>query len=157
MMANGCNFVLVDDDAVVLMLMESVLKAAFPDCRIVEFCNARNALLYILQRQPDAVITDYNMGEMSGLDLIQRLREAGMNNPIIMVSNHPLIRKKAVTAGATAFIDKIDIAERLVETVKDTLSPPVPSTSVIRENYFAPPSGETAERSRGNDTQSSGP
>ena len=139
---------MVDDDSVVLMLLERVLKVGFPDCHIVEFLNAENALFHILQQQPDAVITDYNMGEMSGVELIQRLREAGLNIPIIMVSNHPLIRQKAVTAGATAFIDKIEIAERLVETVRHS-SPSLASSessSSTARNYFPQQTDASTDR-----------
>src|SRR5690242_8969076 len=104
---NTHRFVVVDDDPFALMLLEGVLKAGFPDCAITEFRRSKEALAHILDDPPDAVLTDYKLGDMDGAELTTRLRSRGMELPVIMVSNHPCANEMADAAGATAFIEKL--------------------------------------------------
>jgi len=68
------------------------------------------------------VITDLNMPNMNGLDLIKKIRSAPVNKfcPIIMLTTESEISKKeeGKKAGATAWIVKPFTPENLLETIK---------------------------------------
>ena len=50
--------------------------------------SAHNALGELSQHEFDAVVTDHNMPEMSGEELIKRIRSSEPNIPIILVSGY---------------------------------------------------------------------
>ena len=121
------RFVLVDDDPLVLEFMEILLRTALPGSDLQKFAQSREALFHIMQDRPDFVVTDFQMPHLDGVELIQHLRDFGFEAPILMISNHPLVRPRALSAGATAFLDKIEIGEHLTETVKTILRNPTVS------------------------------
>jgi CheY-like chemotaxis protein len=65
----------VDDDPGLLELTELVLQSGGYELRA--FCNPYAALQALQQcsKPPDLLLTDYDMGTMTGIDLIERFRE----------------------------------------------------------------------------------
>jgi two-component system response regulator FixJ len=59
-------------------------------------------------REPGCVLTDLQMPQMSGLELLGRLREAGMALPVIVMTGRAERRmaEEAVRQGAAAFVHK---------------------------------------------------
>lgn len=53
-----------------------------------EFNSAENALPFILQTQPDLILTDIRMEKMSGLDLSKVLREKDVKSLIVLISGY---------------------------------------------------------------------
>ena len=76
----------VDDEPMLLDLAEMVLKPAGFDVRT--FVDPRRALAdYAAAKPPPSlVVTDFAMGEMTGLDLIRECRKLHPAQKIIMVS-----------------------------------------------------------------------
>ena len=124
---NTPHFVLVDDDPFALMLMEGLLKAAFAECRIDSLRDGDDALSHMLKETPDLVVTDYKMARMDGAELTSQLRSFGVDVPVIMISNHPFANDKAAAAGVTAFVEKMDVIEELIPTIKVQLLPTLES------------------------------
>lgn len=52
------------------------------------FCNAHDALKFISQNKTDVLFTDIKMPKMSGLELIQKIREYDSQIKIIVISGH---------------------------------------------------------------------
>jgi DNA-binding NtrC family response regulator len=105
--ARRASVLLVDDEAVQLTLLTAMLEktgrfAAHPVKSPVE------ALEMALAEEPDAVITDISMPEMSGLELTKRLREEYPTLPIIVVTGltGDETGSQAYAAGATDFTNK---------------------------------------------------
>lgn len=76
----------VDDDERILRLLQHVLeKDGF---RLVVARNGREALQLAAENEPQIIITDWRMPEMSGLDLCRRLKdsESLRNSYVIMLS-----------------------------------------------------------------------
>ena len=120
-MLDSHRFVIVDDDSQVLEFVELLLKDGFESCEVTKFGKSREALFYITRATPDLVITDFQMPQLNGLELVRHLRVYGFEEPVLLISNHPSIRAEALSAGATAFLDKIDMGDHLAETVKTIL------------------------------------
>jgi DNA-binding response OmpR family regulator len=88
---------------------------------ISQAVNGRDALKVLQQISPDLIITDLLMPEMSGFDLIARVREnAAWNSIVILVYSAMPTQEnesKALHLGANAYLKKPGTIEILVETV----------------------------------------
>jgi two-component system OmpR family response regulator len=98
--------------------MHHLLSEGFPGSSIASFSNAEDALHHIQNTGADILVTDHAMGTMTGTQLIEELRKQQFKIPIIMVSGNKEAEKEAFTAGATEFLHKDLVMDRLVERVK---------------------------------------
>ncbi len=73
---------LVDDDPQVLNLFESVLSRDYK----IEIADSGEAALEVMNDEIDACLVDRRMPGLTGGDVVQRLREAGYDQPIAMVT-----------------------------------------------------------------------
>ncbi len=62
----------------------------------------------VMSDNPDLVLSDWNMPEMSGIELLQALRSAGSPVPFAFVTSEGSaeMREKAAAAGALCLIAK---------------------------------------------------
>ena len=90
------------------------------------------------------IVTDVRMPEMSGLDLLNDLRNRGVSAPVVIITGHgdvPLA-VEAMKSGAYDFLEKPFDDERLLEIVRRAIQTP-------RQQGEGAASGEQAEvRSR---------
>jgi two-component system chemotaxis response regulator CheY len=99
----------VDDSATMRRIIKNQLsQAGFED--VDEATNGREALTALLKGQYDLLITDWNMPEMSGLDLVKEVRKTDTVKaiPILMVTT---VSDKehivtALKAGVTSYVVK---------------------------------------------------
>ncbi len=99
--------VIIDDAQInVSLLQHLVLK--LPDCEPVCFVDPLVALDWCLTNEPDLVIVDYMMPEMSGIELVEKFREKYSDIPVLMVTaNHETeLRHQALQKGVTDFLNK---------------------------------------------------
>lgn len=78
----------VDDEPDILSLMTEYLELF--GHRVVGAANGRQAM-DIFSQDPgafDVLISDVKMPQMSGLELLRKIREQGFTVPIILVSGH---------------------------------------------------------------------
>ena len=114
----------VDDMRSMRELVKSVLEKHGHQVDTHE--SGDKALEYAKSNQVDLVITDINMPDMSGLDLIGELRKLpGYSNvPILMLTTESTDDKKqqARSLGANGWIQKPFNPERLATAVEKTMS-----------------------------------
>ncbi|HSH44575.1 MAG TPA: sigma-54 dependent transcriptional regulator [Longimicrobiales bacterium] len=96
----------VDDDPGVLSVLRATLERA--GHRVVAVNNGPAALTVLGRGNVDLVISDYSMPDMTGLDLLDQLRERGLEVPIIMVTGHGTIEGavSAMKSGAVDYLTK---------------------------------------------------
>ena len=77
----------VDDSATMRRIIKNQLKASGVE-DVDEASNGREALMLLDRRQYDLLITDWNMPEMCGLDLVMEVRrtEPLKKLPILMIT-----------------------------------------------------------------------
>ena len=87
--------------------MNSIRRGAL-NAAIVERANGEEALGLVLSRPPDALLLDIRMPRLSGLDVLTKIREAGVDLPILMISGHATISTavEALRLGAQDFLEK---------------------------------------------------
>ena len=100
------NILLVDDDPNALRLYEKFLS--FDNHRVLTTTNPQECLELYLKEKPDIIITDLVMPEMSGLELLQKIREKDLNTEVIVLTGHGDIKAviQAIQNQASDFLQK---------------------------------------------------
>lgn len=115
-----------DDDAAVCSLLKLVLK---PLANITTVDDAEAALNLLASEPPfDAIISDFMLPGISGIEFIQRVRAEPLTKktPILMISGHDrhAMDARAREAGANAFLTKPFTLAQLRQTIGLLLEPP---------------------------------
>ena len=116
------KILIVDDSKAMRMIVRRTLRqAGFGDHAVVEANNGKEALENIRQSLPDLVLSDWNMPEMSGIELLDSLRAEGIKVKFGFVTTErtPEMRVRAAEAGASFLIVK----PFTPEDFKDALAP----------------------------------
>ena len=96
----------VDDDEAMRDSMAFLLRAE--NFQVQTYADAADFLAALPQIKVGCVVTDVRMPGMSGIELLQRLRELKVSLPVIVISGHgdvPLA-VEAMKTGALDFIEK---------------------------------------------------
>jgi len=116
----GKKILAVDDSRTMREMVAFTLKDA--GYEVIEAEDGKNALTVLNGVKVDAIITDLNMPNMNGFDLIRALRGNATYKftPILMLTTEGDGSKKeeGKAAGATGWIVKPFNPEKLVEVVK---------------------------------------
>jgi two-component system chemotaxis response regulator CheY len=111
--------ILVADDSRVMrqIVTRTLRQAGFDDHVVVEAADGRQAFDMVTAESPDLVISDWNMPEMTGIEVLRRLRATGDNVPFGFVTSEctPEMQQAAEDAGALFFIIKPFNAERFTD------------------------------------------
>ena len=115
--------VLVVDDskAMRMIVIRTLRQAGFRDIALSEASNGAEALQVIESTPPDLVLSDWNMPEVNGIQLLQRLRENGKTVKFGFVTSEctPEMKQQADAHGALFWICK-PFTE---ETFREALEP----------------------------------
>jgi two-component system response regulator FixJ len=112
----------IDDDDAVRQSLAFLLGTARIAVRTYESAAA------FLSALPDAgggcIVTDVRMPEMSGIDLLRRLKELNVAMPVIVITGHGDVQLavEAMKIGAVDFLEKPFDDEALLAAVKSALS-----------------------------------
>ncbi|WP_419769541.1 MAG: EAL domain-containing protein [Candidatus Marinarcus sp.] len=108
------TLIIIEDDILLSQKIERILKREVS--RVHLFNSAVEALLHIDKLQPDIILTDIKMPEMTGLEMVEILRQKGQNTKVIIASafSEPSYFQKAIKLKVENFLVKpIDIGELL--------------------------------------------
>ena len=98
----------VDDSDMMRRLVIKNLKNCNGDITVHEARDGLHALDKFKDNQIDIIVTDWNMPNMNGLELITEVRKLNKEVPIVMVTTEGSVEKvkQAVLAGANNYIAK---------------------------------------------------
>ncbi len=116
--------ILVADDSRVMrqIISRTLRQAGFSGHDLVEAADGKEALNKALANSPDLVLSDWNMPEMNGIQLLRELRGNGMNVPFGFVTSEGTseMRNLAEESGALFLISKpftADIFREVLEPI----------------------------------------
>ena len=112
---------LVEDDAGIRRVTHAILSAC--QYQVIEAGNGATALAEVSHRHPDVVLLDLGLPDMSGLDVIHRLRDL-QSAPIIVFSAGGLQddRIAAIEAGASDYFSKPFVIGELLSRLRSVLN-----------------------------------
>jgi len=113
---------IIDDDDAVRDSLAYLLQTSRIDVRTYETASA--FLASIKSLLSGCVITDVRMPEMTGIELLRRLREGGIDIPVIVITGHGDIPMavEAMKCGATDFFEKPFDDDALLAAVRSALN-----------------------------------
>ena len=119
------NILIVDDSAAMrMMVVRTLRQAGFGGHDIEQAGDGAEALDAIRSSTPDLVLADWNMPNMTGLELLQALREDGNDVTFGFITTEatPPMRAKAAEAGAKFLISKPITVESFEKALGGILS-----------------------------------
>jgi two-component system response regulator RpfG len=101
---------IIDDEFTSRIILDKIVRGLKHDVTVQAFASPLVAIDWLRLNQPDLILVDYLMDEMSGLEMVKTVRRIPHleHIPIIMitVSEESDVRYKALEAGVTEFISK---------------------------------------------------
>ncbi|MDX1947885.1 MAG: response regulator [Pirellulaceae bacterium] len=117
------RILVVDDSAVDRRFVGGLL--ARTGVHQVEFAeDGAQALAYMRQTVPDMIVTDLQMPNRNGLELVAAVRMHHPEVPIILMTGHgsEALAVEALQRGAAGYVPKPQLGDRLLDAVDDALS-----------------------------------
>ncbi len=113
-----------DDSRVMRQIVIRTLRQAGYDWEVREAADGAEALQAVRDDEPDVVLSDWNMPEMTGIDLLRRLRAEGFGTPFGFVTSEgsPEMRETAEAAGALFLIAKPFTPDSFREVIEPVLA-----------------------------------
>ncbi|KJC57849.1 Fis family transcriptional regulator [Bradyrhizobium sp. LTSPM299] len=121
----AATILIADDDAVQRRLVENMVQKCGYESLVVDSGDAAVSVLTASDaRTIDAVVLDLVMPGLDGLGVLAKIREAGLNVPVIVQTAHGGIDNvvSAMRAGAQDFVVKPASFERLQVSLRNALN-----------------------------------
>lgn len=115
------HLLVVDDDPRITDLLRRIL--AYEGYSVAVATSGDDALKRTLERAPDLIVLDVMLPGLNGLEVVQRLRVAGDNVPILLLTARDTVadRVKGFEIGADDYVVKPFAPEELVARIKALL------------------------------------
>lgn len=115
----GASVVIIDDQETARFALEEMIRGIDPGISTFSFSGGQEALLWLEHNEPDLVITDYRMPEMTGAQFTATLRQGRhLHVPVMVITaaDDRAVRYDALESGAVDFlakpIDPIEVRTR---------------------------------------------
>jgi CheY-like chemotaxis protein/anti-sigma regulatory factor (Ser/Thr protein kinase) len=115
---------LVVDDGVVDRRLAGAIVERTLGWKVVYAENGRDALAVIEAESPRVILTDLNMPEMDGLQLVAAVRKRWPLVPVVLMTafGNEEIALKALRAGAASYVPKKSLSNDLASTLEQVLT-----------------------------------
>ena len=117
------KILVVDDTPVDLRLVGGLLEQN-GDLKAIYAGNGKEALDVIDRECPELVLTDLQMPDMNGLELVRRIRKQHPAIPVILMTafGSEDVAIKALQQGAAHYVPKANLANDLLDVVESVLA-----------------------------------
>lgn len=117
------NILVVDDLLTERTLVGQILGRE-SEWQVLYAKNGRDALEQVEQQPPDLILTDLQMPEMDGLELVAEVRERYPLVPVVLMTakGSEEIAVNALQSGAASYVPKRVLTKELVETITQVLA-----------------------------------
>jgi FixJ family two-component response regulator len=115
---------IVDDEEGIRKALGRLLRAAGLEAH--GYANGQDFLTAAAERRPDCVVLDLHMPGMSGLQVLRKLKAAGLLLPIVVITAHdePETREQCLSTGARAYLRKPLEDRLLLNAISAAMRPP---------------------------------
>ncbi|MCC6645424.1 MAG: response regulator [Polyangiaceae bacterium] len=119
------RILIVDDNEALVANLRDILEGARElSAEVATTHDGRAAILHAAARGFDVALVDVKLPDMSGVDVVRRLREANPRGEVVLVTGFATVDSAiaALEAGAFAFLLKSFRPEELVSTVEQAFA-----------------------------------
>jgi CheY-like chemotaxis protein len=113
------TILVADDDVEFRQAMAEII--ALEGWQVWEAADGEEALVCACEQNPDVLVLDHRMPRLTGLEVIQRLREDGNRVPVVLVSAAYEVRDLAMSVGVHCHLRKPFGVDELVTLLKRAL------------------------------------
>lgn len=117
------KIVVCDDSKAMRMIVMRMLKqTAYADAEFIQAEDGAQGVAAVKAHEPDLVLSDWNMPNMTGIEFLNTLRAEGIGVPFGFVTSEstPDMRDIAIKAGASFTIAKPFNADTFTDVVATT-------------------------------------
>ena len=102
------DVLLVDDDAAMAQLTAEFLERELDDATITTLTDPTAAVTALSDGGYDCVVSDFDMPRIDGLELLERVRDAGVEIPFVLFTGKGSeeIASRAISAGVDEYLQK---------------------------------------------------
>lgn len=120
-MSGECILVIDDSHEMVRHLTEDLLPSF--GYKSIHAFDGQTGLSLIREGKPDLVMLDYNLPEMTGIDVLQQMVQESINTPVVLMTAYgsELSAIKAFRLGAKDYLIKPFTVDEIVETIDRAL------------------------------------
>ena len=113
------NVLIVDDTKNIRLMLTKCLE--LDGYQVSCASNGREGLDAILAGQYDLIFLDIKLPELSGTEVLRRMRSAGVQTPVIVITAYPTIKNavECTRLGVVSYLQKPFTAERLKNLMSD--------------------------------------
>ena len=111
------KLLIVDDNLDYLRLLVSIMKKHF---EVYEASGVKDALQVLENPEIEAICPDYNMKDGTGLELLEDIRQKGINVPFLLMSgddDYPLEQKAKLCGGVFCSKTDCDLIGKIKELI----------------------------------------
>src|SRR5947208_11876438 len=121
------NVLIVEDDNAMAQMCAKLIRRRGHSAIIAGSCHEALGIL-AARGDVDAVISDVQMPQMSGIELLAQLREINVQIPVILMTGYTNIvsADEAVTLGAADYLSKPFDAETLIGSLERSFLKRIP-------------------------------
>jgi CheY-like chemotaxis protein len=111
------RILVVDDEIHVASLLAEAIRRQGHDVTIAQ--DAQEALVLLDHLRPDGLFLDIALGEVSGLEVLRRLRQVDRRLPVVIITGHAEASQldEARRLGVTDILEKPILLNHLTEAV----------------------------------------
>jgi two-component system OmpR family response regulator len=111
---NPINVLVVDDEAVLAEMVSMALR--YEGWSISTACDGSSAIAAARAQRPDVVVLDVMLPDMSGLDVLHKLREENPQLPVLLLTAKDAVEDRiaGLTAGGDDYVTKPFSIEEVV-------------------------------------------
>jgi len=127
---------IVDDHAVLRDGLKNILDEPRGTAVCHEASTAQEAVQSVERQEWDLVVLDISLGEISGLDVLKRIRQMRPKLPILIFTMHPerQYARRSLKAGASGYVTKDSSPTELRQAIRQ---------AVAGRRYVSPSLAET--------------
>ncbi|MDH4478899.1 MAG: response regulator transcription factor [Rhodoferax sp.] len=126
------KIMIVDDHALMREGLGQLLAGLYPDLVLLHAANGAQAVAMLLpQRDIDLVLLDYQLPDMTGLDILRQFARVQPTLAVLVISGsaNPNLMRQTLSAGARGFVQKTGNTQALVQAID----------AVLNDGTYTPP------------------
>lgn len=142
---NSRKILIVDDHPVVRRGLSASLAQSLDWQVTGEASGVQDALKAIRKETPDLVLSDLELEDGSGLDLIAALKEEYPDLPVVILSMHTedIYAERVIRAGGKGYVMKDEDPDKMMDSIRAALSGEVVLSNRMKDKILLGLSGKT--------------